>query len=95
MLWHLEKRFRILREPMDLATPNEMWATMIACVALHNFIRVKNAAVDVPFSQEVIEEENNVFSNINEHDLPEFDNEAKAYRDEIAKAMWTDYTANH
>jgi hypothetical protein len=43
----LKRRFKVLRgRGIDMANPNDIWATCYACVALQNFIRIEDPQVD-------------------------------------------------
>jgi hypothetical protein len=86
----MKKRFRVLREPLVLESIDAMVRTYYACVALHNFIRIENKAVDNNLEIQVRNDEiiatsqNYVTSDID-------DAAATGWRNSIALAMWDDY----
>ena len=92
----MKKRFRIMRDPLDLAEKKDLWKTYYSCVAVHNFIRIENCNLDKGFENEVIQEILSEKYEAPEHELfDEDDIEAGEWRDLIAEAMWIDYTQNH
>ncbi len=90
----LKKRFRILREPLVLGSKESMWETFYSCIAVHNFIRIEDRAVDWPFEVEIANEQQ--METINDLNLGEVDDqESCAWRDEIAQEMWNNYRNNY
>jgi hypothetical protein len=91
----MKKRFRILREPLVLDSIGDMMKTYYSCVALHNFIRKENKAVDANIESQVLNDE--VFG-ATEQMVSNFevdDADAESWRDSIARNMWIDYVATH
>lgn len=96
----LKKRFKILRDVVDVGSFDDMWSIMYCCVALHNFIRLNDSSVDSTLLEEYLREQNEgrqatedftfdtIDPELNDASLPE---ELKAWRDDIASAMWEDY----
>lgn len=94
----MKKRFRILREPLVLECVGDMASTYYSCVALHNFIRVENKLGDEHLELEV---RNEISAGIDAEPQQRIlsegddDEDAKAWRDQIATSMLTDYAAQH
>jgi hypothetical protein len=91
----MKRRFRILREPIVVASYTDMWRTHLSCVVLHNFIRVENAKSDQQF-EAGLRAELNEANRVRELVPCQKDSKAgNLKRDIIAKKMWNDYCVTH
>jgi hypothetical protein len=91
----MKKRFRILREPLVLDSTTNISKTLYTCVALHNFIRIENKALDLNIEAEVTNDEAIRFVR-NYDSLTDDENaEATSWRDAIATDMWEAYLETH
>jgi hypothetical protein len=93
----LKRRFKILRNGIDMANPNDIWGTCYSCVAIHNYIRATNANVDADLYAEVFAEADNAGNRgDDEVEYAMYDHEpneaiVNGMRDTIARTMWDEY----